>query len=173
MVVTLGQQYDVGEKPTIIMYAYINCHAGTPNKTETKDKMNLGTAQICYIGSRIGWVSAHNVTIANYRLTRPETISLPKRFDIFSHVTGEWSEGLDGFRFSFLFSSLDWAARSGARVQYLPKLKAVPGYDPVRIYHESTPNPTNLCTVQNVNPNQLCCSLDFTMTFQKNVVLVY
>ena len=40
MVVTFGQQYNVGEKPTVILYTYINRHAGTPdkkskNKTET------------------------------------------------------------------------------------------------------------------------------------------
>ena len=26
----LGQQYNVGEKPTVILYTYINRHAGTP-----------------------------------------------------------------------------------------------------------------------------------------------
>ena len=61
MVVTLSvQQYNnVGEKPTvvIILYAYINRHAGTP-KAETNDTMSLVTGQFCYyIGSRIGWVS--------------------------------------------------------------------------------------------------------------------
>ena len=30
MVVTLGQQYNVGEKPTVILYAYINRRAGAP-----------------------------------------------------------------------------------------------------------------------------------------------
>ena len=45
MLVTLGQQYDVGAKPTVILptvilYTYINRHAGThqkniKNKTET------------------------------------------------------------------------------------------------------------------------------------------
>ena len=29
---TLGQQYNVGEKPTVILYSYINSHAGTPEK---------------------------------------------------------------------------------------------------------------------------------------------
>ena len=29
---------------------YINRHAGTPSKTETKDTMRLGTAQFCYVG---------------------------------------------------------------------------------------------------------------------------
>ena len=32
MVVTLGQQYNIGEKPTAILYSYINRHAGTPDK---------------------------------------------------------------------------------------------------------------------------------------------
>ena len=32
MVVTLGQQYDVGDKPTVILYTNINRHDGTPNK---------------------------------------------------------------------------------------------------------------------------------------------
>ena len=30
MKVTLGQQYNVGEKPTVILYTYINRHAGIP-----------------------------------------------------------------------------------------------------------------------------------------------
>ena len=34
MVVTLGQQYNVGEKPTVVLYTYINRHAGTPNKKQ-------------------------------------------------------------------------------------------------------------------------------------------
>ena len=47
MVITLGQQYNVGEKPTVILYTYINQHSGTPTKgrqTDTssnnKDKSN-------------------------------------------------------------------------------------------------------------------------------------
>ena len=32
MTVTLGQQYIIGEKPTVILYIYINRHAGTPEK---------------------------------------------------------------------------------------------------------------------------------------------
>ena len=34
MIVTLGQQYNVGDKPTVIMYPYINRHAGTPEKQQ-------------------------------------------------------------------------------------------------------------------------------------------
>ena len=30
---TLGQQHDVGEKPTVILYTYIIRHAGTPEET--------------------------------------------------------------------------------------------------------------------------------------------
>ena len=37
MVITLGQQYNVGEKPTVILYTYINRHAGTPTKVKTND----------------------------------------------------------------------------------------------------------------------------------------
>ena len=33
MEIILGQQYNVGEKPTVILYTYINCHARTPEKT--------------------------------------------------------------------------------------------------------------------------------------------
>ena len=38
MVVTLGQQYNIGEKPTVILYTYINRHAGTPEKQRRQDK---------------------------------------------------------------------------------------------------------------------------------------
>ena len=57
MVVTLGQRYHVGEKPTVILYTYITRQAGTPTKTGTKDTMRLDYSSICYIGSRIGRVS--------------------------------------------------------------------------------------------------------------------
>ena len=50
MVVTLGQQYNVNEKPTVILYIYIiNRHAGAP-KAEAKVTMNLNTdTSICFI----------------------------------------------------------------------------------------------------------------------------
>ena len=48
--ITWGQQYHVGEKPTVTLYTYYIDHpAGTPNKTKTKDTMSLDTAQFCYI----------------------------------------------------------------------------------------------------------------------------
>ena len=36
MVVTLGYQYNVGEKPTVMLYTYISRHAGTSDKNKTK-----------------------------------------------------------------------------------------------------------------------------------------
>ena len=38
VVVTLGQQYNIGEKPTVILYTYINRHARTPEKQHKKTK---------------------------------------------------------------------------------------------------------------------------------------
>ena len=42
VVVTLGQQYNVGEKHTVMLYTYliINLHAGTPKNTLT-NKTNV------------------------------------------------------------------------------------------------------------------------------------
>ena len=55
LVVLLGQQYNnnVGEKPTVILYTYINRHAGTPEK-QRKQKhcstSNMVVIIYCYIG---------------------------------------------------------------------------------------------------------------------------
>ena len=40
MVETLGQQYDVGEKSTVILYTYTNHHAEPPNITKHKTLVN-------------------------------------------------------------------------------------------------------------------------------------
>ena len=37
MVVTLGQQYNLGERLTVILYIYINRHARPSDTTKTKD----------------------------------------------------------------------------------------------------------------------------------------
>ena len=41
MEITLGQQHNVGEKPTVILYTYINRHTGTQkninNRPETME----------------------------------------------------------------------------------------------------------------------------------------
>ena len=37
MVVALGQQHNIGEKPSVMLYTYIiNRHAGTPDKKQNK-----------------------------------------------------------------------------------------------------------------------------------------
>ena len=58
MVEILCQQYNFGEKPTVIVYTYVNRHAGTltliaiQNKDKTHDEPELQF--FCNIGSRIG-----------------------------------------------------------------------------------------------------------------------
>ena len=51
-VVSLGQQYNIGEKPTVILYTYINRHAGTPEKQRRQNSTSSNMAVIiyCYIG---------------------------------------------------------------------------------------------------------------------------
>ena len=46
MVVTLGQQYNVGEKPTVILCTYINRHAGKPKKKLTNKNTVSSTYHI-------------------------------------------------------------------------------------------------------------------------------
>ena len=41
MVVPLGQQYNIGEKSTVILYSYINRHAGTPEKQQRQKQLLL------------------------------------------------------------------------------------------------------------------------------------
>ena len=41
MEITLGQQYNVGEKPTVILYTYIDRHAGTLEKRWKQNRDNV------------------------------------------------------------------------------------------------------------------------------------
>ena len=73
MIATLGQQYNVGEKDTVIMDTYINHHAGAPSKTKTKtkDTMSLDYSSICYIfGSmhRIECVDEENLQVMDVEI---------------------------------------------------------------------------------------------------------
>ena len=43
MQITLGPQYNVGEKPTVILYIYINRHAGTPEKALKTNQRQCST----------------------------------------------------------------------------------------------------------------------------------
>ena len=54
MVVALGQQYYVGDKPTVILYTYINRHARTPDKHQKQKHCNSTLSNMvviifCYI----------------------------------------------------------------------------------------------------------------------------
>ena len=48
MVVILGQQYNAGKKPTVIIYDYINRHATPPNK---KNKEGGGGVVVEFLGA--------------------------------------------------------------------------------------------------------------------------
>ena len=56
MVVTLGQQYNFGEKPSVILYTYINRHAGTPDTHQTQKQCSTPSNMVviiyCFIGCR-------------------------------------------------------------------------------------------------------------------------
>ena len=55
MVVTLGQQYNIGEKPTVIMYTYINRHARTPEKQQRQNSTSSNLVVIIYCYYIIGY----------------------------------------------------------------------------------------------------------------------
>ena len=62
MVVTFGQQYNVGERPTVILYIYINRHARPPDTTETKDN----NTTVDYITKKVVIIYDNNTTIGPY-----------------------------------------------------------------------------------------------------------
>ena len=56
MVVTMGQQHNVGEKPTVMLYTYINRHAGTLEKQQkqihSSTSSNMVVIIYCFIGCK-------------------------------------------------------------------------------------------------------------------------
>ena len=52
MIVTLGQQYNIGKKPTVILYTYINRHAETIEKQRRQNSTSSNIVVIiyCHIG---------------------------------------------------------------------------------------------------------------------------
>ena len=57
MVVTLGQQYNVGEKPTVILYTYIIAMQGHQKNSKNKNNVvhlssNMVVIICCYIGCK-------------------------------------------------------------------------------------------------------------------------
>ena len=47
--VTLGQQYNIGEKPTVILYTYINRHAGTQEKQRKQKRCSTSSNMVVII----------------------------------------------------------------------------------------------------------------------------
>ena len=59
MVVTLGQQYNVAEKPTVILHTYINHHAEPPIITRKHKKIVIMSIIVPSNHTRIGaWVNS-------------------------------------------------------------------------------------------------------------------
>ena len=56
MQITLGQQYNVGEKPTVILYIYINRHAGTPEKHLKQTRDNVVHHHTWYYSSNTHYI---------------------------------------------------------------------------------------------------------------------
>ena len=54
MQIALGQWYNVGKKPTVILYIYINRHVGrdTRKTLKTKDTVTHGSSNIHYKGCK-------------------------------------------------------------------------------------------------------------------------
>ena len=54
MIQPLSQQYNIGEKPTVILYTYINREAGTPEKQRKQKHCSTSSNTVviiyCYIG---------------------------------------------------------------------------------------------------------------------------
>ena len=49
IVVTLGQQYYVGDKPTVILSTYINRHARTPDKLQKQKQCSTSSNMVVII----------------------------------------------------------------------------------------------------------------------------
>ena len=47
MQIALGQQYNVGEKPTVILYIYINRYAETPENIKNKPE-TINCSSSCF-----------------------------------------------------------------------------------------------------------------------------
>ena len=80
MVVTLGQQYNVVEKSTVILQTYINRHAGTPDKAKTKQKQCNTTSDMvvtmyCFIGYKD---KASTMVFKRKIRTRLDLLSIPQ-----------------------------------------------------------------------------------------------
>ena len=54
----IGSTYNVGEKPTVILYTYINRHSGTPDKKQKQNRNSTTSYMVviiityCFIGCK-------------------------------------------------------------------------------------------------------------------------
>ena len=131
MEITLGQQYKVGEKPTVILYTYINRHAGTPEKTlKTKQRQCSTTSShmiviiYYYIGYKYkattwylaGFPNGSNLLGQQYNVGEKPTVIYIYICEFTCRITRiaegyetvHWSTGVDQVflhrGFSFIFS---------------------------------------------------------------------
>ena len=85
-------QYNVGEKPTVILYTYINRHAGTPSKTKAK-YMSLDYSSICYVeGNLKVWLKIVQQLFQRYVLmgqARPRDPDSPNCVLVFVYPHGD------------------------------------------------------------------------------------
>ena len=83
MVVTLGQQYNVGEEPTAILYTtYINRHAGTPEKQHKQKQWSTPSNMVvviiyCYIGCSLNTKPLHGILTGS-----PMEITLGQQYNV-------------------------------------------------------------------------------------------
>ena len=95
MVVTLGQQYIVGEKPTVILYTYINRHAGAANNTKQKQCSTLLNRLVIIYDIT---VPSNHVAIETYSLEHKE------RYDII--IGEEWYITVPYVQYMFVFHTM-------------------------------------------------------------------
>ena len=70
MVVTLGQQCNIGEKPTVILYTYINRHAGTPEKKRKQKHCSTSSNMVLKIYCYIGCEDKSHYMVLQYTVNR-------------------------------------------------------------------------------------------------------
>ena len=81
MQITLGQQYNVGEKPTVIQYIYINRHAGAPEKHKKTNQRQCSTPShmvvVIYITKTINTKPLHGIPTGS-----PLVVTLGQQYDV-------------------------------------------------------------------------------------------
>ena len=116
MVVTLGQQYNVGEKPTVILYTYINHHAQPPIITQHNHCKYIVTSIIVLMSiivpsnhARIGaWVNSKM-----YERNPLVYCTIPLIAMQGYHTNTEDTESLDYNSVCYITSRIGWVSLKG------------------------------------------------------------